>query len=118
MVAYPAWSCIIDVMGRTAAAGGYRNETLRFGFGVPVYPVDVNFDRTVFHFDFNQEKIEDILRRFGRDVLIDFDQDNASFSLESRSPELTVADVIAEFGLETMDAYIARARKTIQNERQ
>src|ERR1043166_1104923 len=43
-LAYPAWSRIIDITGREVAAGGYRHETLRFGFGAPVYTATLNFD--------------------------------------------------------------------------
>src|SRR5690606_34322697 len=36
VLAYPAWSRVIDVTGQELAAGGYRSETLRFGFGTPI----------------------------------------------------------------------------------
>ncbi len=108
VLAYPAWSQIVDAMGQVVTAGGYRHETLRFGFGVPVYTADINFDRAVFHFDHNQEKIEAILRRYGRDVKIEFDQANSCFSVESLSQKLAVKDVTAAFELEDMDEYLSR----------
>ncbi len=106
-LAYPAWSRIINPLGREVAAGGYRHETLRFGFGVPICVADINFDSAVFHFDYNQQQIEPILRRHGKDVWLTFDQENVRFMLESRSPQLTVAQIAREFELVTAGDYLA-----------
>lgn len=106
VIAYPAWSRIIGALGHELVQGGYRHETLRFGFGVPVYVADVNFDFGVFHFDHNQEKIEDILRCYGKDVWLTFDQDNVRFSLESRSPDLTISEIVERFELKPLAAYL------------
>lgn len=106
VLAYPAWSRIVDKLGRDIVAGGYRHETLRFGFGVPVYVADLNLDSAVFHFDHNQERIEDILFRHGQNVGIEFDQANVRFLLESRSPDLTIQDLIDEFDLVPQKTYL------------
>lgn len=105
-VAYPAWSRIVDIMGREMVGGGYRHETLRFGFGVPVSTAEVNFDRAVFPLDGNQDKIEGVLRRYGCAVKMEFDQDSGCFSLESSSQELTVTEMIKAFDLAPMDEYL------------
>jgi len=117
VVAYPAWSRIIDRLGREVAAGGYRHETLRFGFGAPVYTADINLDGAVFHFDRNQEKIEEIMRRYGRDVAVAFDQDNVRFSVESLSPRFSVRDVIEEFDLQPIDEYLRESRRAADEQR-
>jgi len=115
VIAYPAWSRIIDILGRDIVAGGYRHETLRFGFGVPVYTADVNFDKQVFHFDLNQTKIEDILRRYGSEVAIDFDQDECCFALESLSPDLTVKRIVAEFELRPRGKHLRETREGVES---
>jgi predicted amidohydrolase len=107
-LSYPAWSRIIDVDGREIVEGGYRHETLRFGFGIPVYTATLNFDRVVLYADFNQQKIVDIQKRYGRNVAIRYDQPNCCFYLESRAPDLTVRDVIREFDLVSAKDYFAR----------
>ena len=99
VLAYPAWSRIIDVDGRELAAGGYRNETLCFGFGSPVLVATINFDRVVLYADFNQLKINDIQRAYRDRVRIRFDQPNASFIIESRSPDLTVQEIVQRYEL-------------------
>ena len=113
VVSYPAWSRIVDGLGREVAGGGYRHETLRFGFGAPVYVADLNFDRATFHFDYNQQQIVPLLARYGREVRVDFSQENVVFALESLSPRFTVQDLIAEFKLLPYDTYFARARKKV-----
>ena len=44
VLAYSPWSRILDRDGTELAAGGYRSETLRFGFGSPVQLATINFD--------------------------------------------------------------------------
>jgi hypothetical protein len=114
VIAYPAWSRVIDVLGHEVVQGGYRHETLRFGFGVPLYTADVNFDKAVFHFDRNQEKIEAILRQYGADVGIDFDQLNSRFALESRSSALSVREVANRFQLQGLDDYMVESDKAVR----
>ncbi len=97
------------ITGREAAQGGYRHETLRFGFGAPVFLATLNFDRAAFYGNHNQEKVVEILRAHGPRVRVEFDQENGLFFLESRSEKLSVEDVVREFGLirarEYFDAY-------------
>ncbi|GEM_PF-1485370 len=115
VVSYPAWSRIIDIMGREVAGGGYRHETLRFGFGAPVYTADVNFDKQLFPLDCgNERKMVDIQRRYGGSVRLETDQDACTFALESLSADLPVRRIIEEFGLVTMDEYMAQYRRFIR----
>ncbi len=115
-LAYPAWSRIIDITGQDAAATGYRNETLRFGFGTPVAMATINFDRVTLYGDGNERQMAEVERRYGTRVRVRFDQQNTLFFLESRTPDLTVADVMKEFGLVSSYDYLtacegkARAR--------
>lgn len=108
VLAYPAWSRIVDVDGRELAAGGDRNETLRFGFGSPVVMATINFDRVVLFADRNQERMNEIQRTYGKQVRIRFDQPNALFILESRSPDLAVRDIVLRFDLAPKTQYFRR----------
>jgi predicted amidohydrolase len=107
VLSYPAWSRIIDVTGKEIAEWGYRSETLRFGFTTPIVISTINFDRVVLHADYNQQKIESILRKYGSSVRAAFDQQNALFFLESRDAELGIKDVVKEFGLIERRLYLA-----------
>lgn len=104
-LAYPAWSRIIDIDGREIAAGGYRNETLSFGFGSPVYTASLNFNRATIHADQAQHRMVELERAYGTRVRVRFDQDNCLFFLESRDPALSVEEILTRFDLVTLQQY-------------
>lgn len=108
ILAYSPWSRILDRDGRELAAGGYRSETLRAGFGSPVIQATVNFDAVTLFADFNQAKLSDVARRYGPRVRIRFDQPNCNFLLESRSPDLSVDEIMREFDLVSRRNYFAQ----------
>lgn len=108
VLAYPAWSRIIERDGKTVAEGGYRWETLRFGHGSPVVIHTINFDAITLFADFNQQKIYDIQSRYGCRVRVRFDQPNCTFTLESRCADLCVKDVMKEFDLISRQDYFAQ----------
>jgi predicted amidohydrolase len=104
-VAYPAWSRIIDIDGREIVGGGYRNETLGFGFGSPVFTASLNFNRAAVHADRAQQKMVDVERAYGRRVGVRFDQQNCLFFVESRDPDLPVTEILERFELVTLQQY-------------
>ena len=108
VLAYSAWSRLIDRDGRELAAGGYRSETLRAGFGTPIQQASINFDAVSLFADENQAKVQDIQRHYGKKVRIRFDQPNCNFLLESRSADLTVAEVMRQFDLISRRDYFAQ----------
>jgi predicted amidohydrolase len=108
VLAYSQWSRILDRDGLELACGGYRSETLRAGFGSPIVQATINFDAETLFADFNQEKLNDVARHYGAKVRIRFDQPNCTFLLESRSVDLSVAEVMREFGLVSRREYLAQ----------
>lgn len=108
VLAYPGWSRILDRDGRELAAGGHRWETLRFGFASPVIQATINFDSVTLFADLNQQKMRDVQRHYGRGVRIRFDQPNCLFTLESRSVDLSVSEVMHQFGLVSRRDYFAK----------
>jgi hypothetical protein len=108
VLSYSPWSRILDRDGTELAAGGYRSETLRFGFGLPVLQATINFDAVILFADYNQEKIQDVQRHYGHKVRIRFNQHNCVFMLESRSADLSVNEVMREFGLISRRDYFAQ----------
>jgi hypothetical protein len=108
VLAYSPWSRILDRDGTELAAGGYRSETLRYGFGSPVLLATVNFDAVTLFADHNQEKLNDVQRHYGRNVRIRFNQPNCLFTLESRSADLSVEEVMRQFGLVSRRDYFAQ----------
>jgi predicted amidohydrolase len=113
-LAYPAWSRIIDITGWDVVAGGYRNETLRFGFGSPVFTATLNFDRVALYGNHNQEKMVEVQRAYGSRVKVQFDQQNCLFFLESVCEDLTTTEVMREFDLIAARDYFARCERLNQ----
>lgn len=84
---------------------------LRFGFGSPIAMATLNFDRVSLLGDLNQEKMLDVQRAYGNRVRMTFDQPNCRFILESRSPDLTVQDVIRRFELTPLRQFFQSASR-------
>lgn len=108
VLTYSPWSRILDRDGKELAAGGFRSETLRAGYGSPLQQATINFDSVSLFADFNQEKIQNVLRHYGSQVRVRFDQSNCVFFLESRSVDLSVKEVMQEFGLLSRRDYFAQ----------
>lgn len=105
--AYSPWSRILDRDARELAAGGYRSETLRAGFGTPMQTGTINFDAVTLFPDFNQDKLHDVQRHYGNRVRLRFDQSNCVFLLESRSADLSIGEIMREFELVSRRDYLA-----------
>ena len=115
--AYSPWSRILDRDGTELACGGYRSETVRFGFASPVQHATINFNAVTLFADLNQQKMADVQRHYGPRVRIRFDQSNCIFTLESRSPDLSVHEVMQEFGLISRRDYFAQlGRGVLKNQ--
>jgi len=108
ILAYSPWSRILDRDAKELAAGGFRSETLRAGFGMPLQQATINFDAVSLFADFNQEKVQDVQRHYGEKVRIRFDQPNCLFVMESRSADLSVNEIMREFGLVSRRDYFAQ----------
>ncbi len=68
----------------------------------------INFDAVSLFADFNQEKIQDVQRHYGNKVRVRFDQSSCLFLVESRSADLSIKEVIREFGLVCRRDYFAQ----------
>jgi hypothetical protein len=71
----------------------------------------INLDCVVAHLDYNYEKLPELKKRYGADAEIEIAQPEGRFLLTCNRTDMTVWDWVREFGLETIDDYLARARK-------
>jgi predicted amidohydrolase len=108
VLSYSPWSRILDRDGKELAAGGFRSETLRAGFGTGIQQATINFDAVSLFADFNQDKLQDVERHYGNKVRIRFHQPNCLFVLESRSADLSITEIMQEFGLVSRRDYFAQ----------
>lgn len=106
----PARSYIVDMSGRVLVETGVEINPVRSGFLPPIASAVINMDRCLFHLDGNQNKLPDILKKYGPGVEIEVDYPEAHFTMASTMDDVTVDDIIAEFELEPWNAYLKRAR--------
>ncbi len=72
---------------------------------------DVELERSVFHLDFQEGKLEAVGKRYGAGLKIEIHRPEGWFVLEPVSPSVSIGDVIREFGLVTFRDYMKRATK-------
>ena len=95
-------AALIDIDGHTLARSG-RLE--------PWISVPFCLDRGLFEIDFHLAKVRQLERTFGRDISVRWGHDEDAFVLENRIPGKTLSDLVKEFGLVPMDAYLVRAKR-------
>ena len=92
---------IVDPLGRTLAESSQYGRTIF---------AQVNLDCQVVHIDYNNRRIPDLKKTYGPLVKIETFSPEAVYLLTSLHPEKSVQDMIREFEIETLDAYLDRAR--------
>jgi len=101
-------SHIYDITGDDLASSGKYQEWA--GAAVPL-------GKRLFEIDYNAEKAHQILKKYGTKLQVAWYHDSDWFTLASLDPNLSVEDLIAEFGLTPLDDYIARCTKVIDQAR-
>jgi len=90
---------IVDMSGQLLATSTYE-ELITYR---------LNLDRRLMHMDYNWDKWDDLLRRYGPDVSIQFFTPEAVWTVASEREGLSVEDIIREFGLEERRDYWRRS---------
>ncbi|MGB4137019.1 MAG: carbon-nitrogen hydrolase family protein [Microbacterium sp.] len=97
----PAPSAIVSPLGETIAEStNYFPEVTR----------TINLDFAVAHLDDNEDKLAAAKRKYRDAVSIHDPGRLGSVLITAESPELTAAAILEEFGIETLDDYLARSR--------
>lgn len=92
---------VIDRCGRVVKESTYE--------ALAVAPVNTN--SVALHMDFNWNKMDAMLARYGPAVSFDYHTREAFYVVSSEG-DRDVSEIVKEFDLETADAYWARSRKT------
>jgi len=96
---WPYDARVIDITGRILAS------TSRWG---RLATCDLNLDKRLFHTDGQAQHLLAIQARYGRRVNLETFTEEHLFTLESRDPDLSIDEVVAEFGLVEYRDFIAR----------
>ena len=93
---------IVDPLGRTLA------ESSAYG---KIIFARVNLDSQIVHIDYNIDRVRRMKEKYGPQVRIETASPEAYYYLSSQHPERSIRDMIGEFEVETLDAYLNRARE-------
>ncbi len=93
---------IVDISGQVLAESTYESIITRC----------INLDRKLMHMDYNYDKMDEILAKYGSKVSLDFFTREACWAVGSESDDFSVDDIIREFELEPRPVYFDRARRT------
>jgi hypothetical protein len=75
----------------------------------PVAMASINLDRAMVHLDYNRTRFAEIEREYLGQVVIDVPPHVGPALITSLAPERSALDIVAEFELELLDDYFARA---------
>lgn len=92
---------IVDPLGRTLA------ESSSYG---RIIFARLNLDSRVVHIDYNADRVRRLKEKYGPAVRIETASPEAVYFLSSLHPQTSIGEMIAEFEVETLDAYLDRAR--------
>jgi len=92
---------IVDPLGRTLA------ESSQYG---RIIFARINLDSRVVHIDYNADRVRRLKEKYGPLVRVETASPEAVYFLSSYHPEKSIGQMIAEFEVETLDAYLDRAR--------
>ncbi len=93
-------SVIFDISGDLIAESGRLEHYAA---------ASLNMEKILCEIDFHMKKVNDIRKKYGRKVIVKYFQDEDWFTIESRSPDLTIRKIVDEYGLVTHSDYIKRA---------
>ncbi len=91
---------IVDLTGR---------QLVESYFAQPVVARDINLNRRLLHMDFNWDRMDEMLKKYGSDLTFDFVSPEGCYAIGCEREGLDIEDVIDEFGLERRDDYFRRA---------
>ncbi|MCS7180623.1 MAG: hypothetical protein NZ891_04650, partial [bacterium] len=72
---------------------------------------DINLGRTVFHWDFQGDKVKDIIRKYKDRIRVETFGDEALFTIEVIDEKISIKKIIKEFNLVTYKDYLKRAEE-------
>jgi len=91
---------IVDLTGKQLVESYFHN---------PVIVHNLNLNRRLLHMDYNWEKMDEMLEKYGPALTFDYASPEACYAIGCERAGLDIEQVIDEFGLERRDDYFQRA---------
>jgi beta-ureidopropionase len=105
-----ARSYLADMAGRFLGTTGWEDNQVRAGYLNPIFSTVINADRMLFHLDGNQNKFQEMYKKYGAGIEIENHYPEAHCTIASLMDDVCMEDIVAEFELEPWTAYLKRAR--------
>lgn len=103
---WPYHARVIDITGRVLTS------TSRWG---RIAVCDLNLDKRLFHTDLQADKLLTLQTHYGQRVHLETFTEEHLFTLEAKDPDLSLDEVVKEYGLVDYQAYIDRCT-TVQKQ--
>lgn len=72
---------------------------------------EIDLDNPLFHLDYQFDKMEEVRKAYGPDVVIRVYEEEGWWRIYPQRPDLDIADIIKRFALERLEDYFARSAK-------
>lgn len=99
---------IYDITGQSLSSSGNYQP-----WAAAVLPLG----KRLFEMDYHAQKVREIQRKYGSRVEVVWLHDDDWFTMASLDPDITLEDIMSEFGLTPLDDYRARASAAIDKSR-
>lgn len=109
--AFPWESVIYDRDGSVLAEGGSLTTTVKFGAHPPWIVHDLDMQSRMYHLDYNQDKIPEMMRRYGDRIDLRLMVREARMRIWARSDELDIQRIEDEMGLIPLQTYLSDTRR-------
>jgi len=100
---------IYDLMGRAVAKASERDHALE---------AVLDLDEAYLHMDYANLHIDEIRRKYGENIFIESDSDLQWYHIVRKGGGPKLADILAEYKLESAKEYYARSRRDIDRQRE
>ncbi|MHB9071492.1 MAG: carbon-nitrogen hydrolase family protein [Sedimentisphaerales bacterium] len=113
--AFPWESVIYDRDGSILAKAGTETSTVRFDFHPRWIACSLNFQSRIYHLDENQNKLKDIMTRYGNKIDIRLMVWDARMMITVVSEEIDIDQIEKAFGLLPLQEYLRESRASSGN---
>lgn len=108
--AFPWEAVIHDRDGTVLAVGGTETSTIRLGFHPPWIACSVNIRSRIYHLDFNQERLKELLARHGASVDVQLMVREGRMRITAVSEDVDLDRLERDLGLVPVQKYLRDSR--------
>lgn len=113
--AFPWESVIYDRDGSTLVAAGTETSTVKLGYHSDWIACSLNLQSRIYHLDFNQLKLKDLNKKYGRKIDIRLMVRDARMMITVTSDDIEIDKLEKDEGLVGLQKYLRESRTGLTN---